>query len=474
MRMIYDEKLAQASYLIGCERAGEAVVFDPQRDVDRYVAIADSRGLRIVAAVETHVHADFLSGVRELAASHGARPYVSAAGGPAWLPTWIEEHDDAVSLQDGNTFRVGLIEFEALHTPGHTPEHVCFLVTDRGSGATEPIAVLTGDFLFVGDLGRPDLLETAAGQAGAMEPAARSLLRSLDRLDGLPGFVQVWPGHGAGSACGKSLGAVPTSTLGYEQRFNAAVSLRSNERSFVASILSGQPEPPVYFAAMKRQNVEGPPLLGSLPRPPRLTAASLAERGSEAGSAIIDTRPWDGFRAAHIPGSLSLPLLPSFPTDVGSLALPSDDMYLVVDPARLEEATRDLVRIGFDRIAGWCPAAELADGFAHGLPHASIDEIDAASARAALREPGMAVLDVRRAAEHAEVSIPGSINIAHTRLAARLKDLPEGPMLVTCQSGARAARAASYLLRLGRDVRTLRGGMNEWVAGDATKEEARR
>ena len=216
MRMIYDEKLAQAAYLLGCQRTGEAIVIDPERDVDRYVDLAAENGLRIVATAETHIHADFLSGSRELAEQVNAKVYVSDEGDADWKYQWLDGYEHQL-LRDGDTFSVGNIDFQVMHTPGHTPEHIAFVVTDRGGGATEPIAIATGDFVFVGDLGRPDLLETAAGQAGAMEPSARRLYKTVGRLADIPDFVQVWPAHGAGSACGKALGAVPMSTVGYEK-----------------------------------------------------------------------------------------------------------------------------------------------------------------------------------------------------------------------------------------------------------------
>ncbi|MCA9565738.1 MAG: MBL fold metallo-hydrolase, partial [Myxococcales bacterium] len=249
MRMVYDDKLAQAAYLIGCQKTGEAIVIDPERDVDRYIDLAKQNGLRIVATAETHIHADFVSGSRELAERVGAKVYVSDEGDADWKYQWLDKKVaggsyDYQLLHDGDTFSVGNIDFQVIHTPGHTPEHIVFLVTDRGGGATEPIGVATGDFVFVGDLGRPDLLESAAGIAGMMEPSARRLYGTLKTLDKIPDYVQVWPAHGAGSACGKALGAVPMSTVGYEKRFNPAIKAASSEQNFVDFILSGQPEPP--------------------------------------------------------------------------------------------------------------------------------------------------------------------------------------------------------------------------------------
>lgn len=468
MRMIYDEKLAQAAYLIGCQRTGEAIVIDPERDVDRYVDLAAENDLRIVATAETHIHADFVSGSRELAERIGAKVYVSNEGDADWKYQWLDKKVGGGSydhrlLKDGDSFRVGNIELQAIHTPGHTPEHIVFLITDHGAGANAPIGMASGDFLFVGDLGRPDLLESAAGIAGMMEPSAKRLFKTLHRLDEMPDFVQVWPAHGAGSACGKALGAVPTSTVGYEKRFNPALLAATSERGFVDFILAGQPEPPMYFANMKRDNKIGPPVLGRLPIPPRLAAKDLAALDARR-VAIVDTRPWDAFRRGHVPGSMSFPLTRSFNTDAGSMVKDTDDIHLVVEEARLEEVVRDLVRIGLDRIRSWCPPADVA-----ALPSLAVIEDVAPDAAADLVESGrVKVLDVRRMTEFAGGHIRGAVNIAHTRLAGRMDEVPQGaPLLISCRSGNRSARAASFLKRAGYDVLNLKGGMVAWSKADA-------
>lgn len=465
MRMIYDEKLAQAAYLIGCQKTGEAVVIDPERDVDRYIDLAAANGLRIVATAETHIHADFVSGSRELAERVGAKVYVSDEGDADWKYQWLDKRLGGGSyehqlLKDGDSFHIGNIELKAIHTPGHTPEHLVFLVTDHGSGATEPIGMATGDFVFVGDLGRPDLLESAAGMAGLMEPSARRLYKTVHRLDSIPDFVQVWPAHGAGSACGKALGAVPMSTVGYERRFNPAIRAASSEQGFVDFILAGQPEPPMYFANMKRDNKQGPRVLGGLPIPPRVDLATVRALDPKK-VAIIDTRDWDAFRSGHIPGSLSLPLAKSFNTDAGSMVRDSEDMYLVIEHEHLEEAVRDLVRVGLDRIRGWIPPQEVASAAEGTL--ATIEEVSVEQAIGLVESREVAVLDVRRATEFAEGHLPGATNIAHTRLAGRLDEVPKGAtLLVNCRSGFRSARSAAFLRREGLAVINLRGGMLAW------------
>lgn len=474
MRMVYDDMLAQATYLIGCQRTGEAVVIDPQRDVDRYIELAAAHGLRIVAAAETHIHADFLSGARELAEAVGATVYVSNEGDADWKCEWLNAKTGGGTyphqlLEDGETFWIGKIEFEVLHTPGHTPEHVSFLVTDFGGGADKPMGLFSGDFLFVGDLGRPDLLETAAGHQGAMEPGARALYHSLDRLRDIPEFTQVFPGHGSGSACGKALGAVPSSTIGYERRFNAAIrAAQGGEKAFVDFILHGQPEPPVYFSAMKQQNKRGPKVLGGLTIPPRVTAEAVAGVDTDR-HAVVDTRAWDRFRDGHLPGALSFPLIGSFSTDVGSMVDGESEVWLVVEPALVESTVRHLVRIGIDRIAGWCAPEDLDAWFAGGAASSAIREVEPDEAAAMIEDSGARVLDVRRASEYLKGHVPNAVNIAHTRLAARLDDVPreessDAPLIVHCQSGNRSARACAYLSRIGREVVNLRGGYEAWAA----------
>ena len=350
-RRFYDARLAQASYLVGCARTGEALVVDPNRDYEQYVEAARSENLRVSWVTETHIHADFVSGSRELAAHTGARLLLSAAGGPEWSYAYAGEAGAAL-LDDGSTFEVGAIRIEALHTPGHTPEHLAFLVTDT-AGADQPMGVLTGDFLFVGDVGRPDLLERAVKVTGTMERSARDLFASLQRFRQLPEYLQVWPGHGAGSACGKSLSAVPQSTLGYERLFNWAFGV-TDEAEFVRLVLDGQPDPPAYFAVMKSINRLGPPIRGAMQRPVHVTVERLVD-ALAAGAFVIDTRPAASFAAAHLRGSINIPLDRSFSTWAGWLTPYDRDLYLVADERRgrgLDDAIHDLSAIGLDRVVG--------------------------------------------------------------------------------------------------------------------------
>ncbi|HSR67310.1 MAG TPA: MBL fold metallo-hydrolase [Acidobacteriota bacterium] len=460
-RQIKDAKLAQYAYLIGCQATGEAIVIDPERDIDRYLQVAEAEDLNIAAVAETHIHADFLSGARELAHRLGARLYLSDEGGEEWRYEWVKLGDrDAVLLKDGDTFRIGKIEFKALHTPGHTPEHLSFVVTDRGGGAGEPMGIATGDFVFVGDMGRPDLLETAAKVEGAMKPSALRLYNSARRFLELPEFLQIWPAHGAGSACGKALGAVPMTTAGYEMRFSPAFEkAREGEDAFVDFILEGQPEPPLYFARMKRDNKNGVPLLSDLPRPRSLTARELGKVAKRKDALIVDARTSrSDFMARHIPGSLYAPLR-IFNTAVGSVVEDeTTPLYLIIDEDRLEEAVRDLVRIGYDNLPGFADPSTLERYFQGGGQADAIEEVDISALQELRLRADSLVLDVRTGAEFAAGHVPSAHNASYTRLPEYRKDIPaDRTLLVHCATGARASVAASYLARLEHRVIYVNG-----------------
>ncbi len=463
-RQISDPNLAQYAYLIGCQRTMEAVLIDPERDIDRYIELAKDEGLHITAVTETHIHADFLSGARELAERTGAKLHLSDEGDADWKYQWLKSGNyDATLIHHGDRFAVGNIELEVLHTPGHTPEHVSFLIIDHGSGMTEPMGLISGDFVFVGDLGRPDLLESAAGVKGAMTPSAKQLYRSVQSFLKLPDFLQVWPAHGAGSACGKALGAVPTSTVGYERIANSAIKAASRgEDFFVKAILDGQPEPPLYFARMKRLNKEGVPLLGELPMPWPVSLEEVAELSSEPDSIVIDTRlDRTAFMRGHVRGSLYAPLDRSFPTVTGSYLLPEQRIYLVAEEDQLDDAVRELVRIGLDKIEGFISPRELDE--ASGLVATEVIDFEQ------LRQVSDALtLDVRGAAEYAQGHIPSALNIAHTRLLDRLDEVPANrELFVYCLTGARAAAASAMLEHHGFKTTYVDDDFANWQTAEA-------
>ena len=466
LRRFYDTKLAQASYLIGCAATGEALVLDPNRDTDQYLRAAAEEGFRITHVSETHIHADFLSGTRELAARTGATMYLSAEGGPDWSYGFGTD-DDRVPVGDGASFRVGNVRFDVLHTPGHTPEHISFMITDTAA-TDRPMGVFTGDFVFVGDVGRPDLLERAAGIAGTMEAGAHSMFASLARFKALPDYLQLWPAHGAGSACGKALGAVPSTTLGYERIANWAFGIEDEGR-FVEAILAGQPEPPRYFAEMKRLNRDGPALLGGLPHVPEVTVEHLATVLAAGGPVVVDTRHAGAFAEGHLPGTINIPLDRSFPTWAGWLVPYDRDVFLITGegrPSLVADAVRDLALIGLDRVRGFVPGEALEAWMAAGNARGTIRTM-AVEDLAPLLEGGEArVIDVRDASEWRAGHLPGVPNIPVGYLSDHLADLPtDGPLVLQCLTGARSAIAASVLRARGfTNVVNLAGGYADWVA----------
>lgn len=454
----FEPALAQASYLIGCAQSGEALVIDPTRDIAPYLATAAREKLTIRYVTETHIHADFLSGTRELAHATGATMLLSDEGDTDWKYAFAAE---GRLIRHGDRITMGRVHVDVEHTPGHTPEHVTFLITD-GAAADRPIAAATGDFIFSGDVGRPDLLERAAGMEGTMETGARTLWRSLQRFATHEDWLQLWPGHGAGSACGKGISAIPYTTLGYERRFNWAFAA-AGEDDFVAHVLEGQPDPPRYFATMKALNKRGPDLRRTA-LPPRLDATRLAAL-VHGGAVVVDTRPATAFAAGHVPGTLSLAAGASFVTWAGWL-LPYDrDLYLIAreaDDAEIGELTRELALIGLDRVAGVFDAGAVETAAA-GAP-GTVPQM--APADLAARAGTVQVLDVRNDNEWHTGHIAGALHVPLGHLTARLAEVPDDmPIVVQCRSGSRSAIAASLLRRLGRTrVSNLTGGIEAWTA----------
>lgn len=446
-QQIFEEKLAQYAYLIGCQASGEAIVIDPMRDVERYKELALQNNLKLVAAAETHIHADYLSGLRELA-EEGLKVYASDEGDKDWKYEWLagSEYDHQL-LKDGDEFRIGNIRFKAVYSPGHTPEHISYMVTD-GAATDEPMGMLSGDFVFVGDVGRPDLLESAAGQIGVMEGSAKVLYQSLQQFKDLPDYLQLWPGHGAGSACGKALGAVPESTVGYEQRFNPSIQAATNEQDFVDYILEGQPEPPLYFARMKRDNKKGPKLLGTWPQPEHMTIEKMIGEVRLNRAVIVDTRNRTDYMNGHIQGSLLSPINKQFNTVAGSYIREEEDIYLIISREKVQEAVEDLIRIGLDNIKGFATPEQLQEFRIKGGELFKTETIDFKKVEEYLESGEANLLDVRKKSEYDEGHHPEAVNVAHTRLLDRLDEVPsDKPLMVHCRSGARAAVASAMLER---------------------------
>jgi hydroxyacylglutathione hydrolase len=420
--------------------------------------------MKIVHVTETHIHADFVSGAKALADSSGATLHLSAEGGTDWGYR-DSTLASASALRDGSTIQAGRIRLRAIHTPGHTPEHLVFLVSDLDRGE-DPVGALTGDFVFVGDVGRPDLLEKAAGAKGSMEESARALFRSIRTFKALPDYLQIWPGHGAGSACGKSLGSMPQSTLGYEKLFNWAFGEMS-EGEFVRRVLEDQPVPPRYFSVMKTVNRGGE-------APPRTPAAKLLglpelEAAIRSHAPILDARTAHRFAAGHLPGSLNIPLNKSFLNWSGALIPSNTDFYLVTDldtEDGIREVLGELCKIGLTRVRGIFRSGLIADWKSKHAGLETVRHMEPVELQSLRTESDVQIVDVRNPDEWSKGHLPGAIHIPLAALPDRIDEIDKSkPVVVHCQGGGRAAIATSLLQSRGlTDVATMTGGYERWVA----------
>ena len=450
---IFEKSLAHNSYFIGCQATGEAMVIDPKRDVDTYLQIAKEQNLRITHIAETHIHADYLSGSQELAVITGAPMYLSDEGGADWQYGF-----DHIGLVDGSVIKVGNLRFDVLHTPGHTPESISFVLTDTPAAA-EPVMIFTGDFVFVGDIGRPDLLEEAAGMIGTKEVGAKQMFASLKKFDALPDYLQVWPAHGAGSACGKALGAVASSTVGYEKIRNWAFKY-DDEASFVEYLLSGQPEAPYYFAKMKQLNKAKRPLLLEVPVIAHLSKAQF-DTAMQHQITVIDTRNKMEFANAHIPRTLNIQNNKTFNTWMGWVMNYEEQFIIIAPEAALEDITRKLMRIGMDNIYGFITPEDVT---AWGLATEQSDMINADDLKGYIGEESITILDVRNQQEFNGGHLPNAVSIFVGKLKQQMHQLDKSkPVALHCQAGDRATIAQSILLKEGfSKVENYSPGMAEW------------
>jgi len=453
---VYDKSLAQASYFIGCQKAGVAAVIDAKRDVDTYLEIAKANNLTITHIFETHIHADFLAGSRELAKLTGAELYLSDEGGPGW-----EYEFPHIGLKDGEKINVGNLTFDVLHTPGHTPESISFLLTDNPA-SNKPVMLFTGDFVFVGDIGRPDLLEKAAGMKGTQEIGAKEMYQSLKKFDALAEYIQVWPGHGAGSACGKALGAVPSTTVGYEKERNWAFQYADNEAGFVKYILEDQPEPPKYFAMMKHLNKVARPLLAEIPKLKKISPAEL-KKALAKGMKLIDARDKTDFAAGFIPGSYNIQGNNSFATWAGWFIKYDEPFIILADEGQLEDLTRKLMRIGLDSIYGYITSTAEWTHTGGTLEKSNV--ISLQTAKQMMQYNDVQIIDQRGAAEYNAGHIAKAENVFVGTLPDNLdKVSKDKQVIIHCQSGDRAAIGYSILAKNGyKNVANFSGGINEWV-----------
>ncbi len=460
-RQYYLSCLSHASYLIGDTASGNAVVVDPQRDVAQYLAAAAEHGLRITKVVETHFHADFLSGHLELARETGATiVYGAAAADRTEFP--IE------ALTDGHVIHLGDqrdgVSLTVLETPGHTPESICVVVRER-AGDTVPYGVLTGDTLFIGDVGRPDLLAAVGFTA---DDLARQLYHSLHhKLLTLPDTTRVYPAHGAGSACGKNLSTETVSTIGEQRRSNYALAPMS-EAEFVDAVTQGQAAAPLYFlyAATKNRQERA-----TLDEDAEVSMLGLGEvlAAQAGGAVVVDTRDSADFAAAHLRGSVNVGLGGRFAEYTGEVVQPGTPIVLVTEPGHEHEATIRLARIGFDAVLGalaeplvaFVARPELVERASRLTAH----ELDAR--RSEVR--GLQIVDVRGPGETETGMIPGAVNIQLPQLVHRMAELdPDVPTVVYCAGGYRSSIAASTLRHAGfHDVSDLLGGYGAWVNREA-------
>ncbi|MFT4311391.1 MAG: MBL fold metallo-hydrolase [Candidatus Woesearchaeota archaeon] len=418
LRQIEDKDLAQYSYLVGCQKTKEAIIVDPQRDIQKYFDLAKKEGVNIVAAVDTHIHADYITGLREFA-NKNIKVYGSKEGGSDWQYEWLKNSSYNYELiGDKAEIKIGNITLKAVHTPGHTPEHLTFLLIDHPR-SDKPLAAFTGDFIFVGDVGRPDLLESAAKVQGAMEIGVKQLFESLQNFKKQDEDLMILPGHGSGSACGKSLGAVPFSTLGYEIKTSEALSFNS-EKEFVEFILKDQPAPPMYFARMKKENKEGPELYNEREIPlvekPIGKLVNVGDRTCNTGI-LVNTN-----NLAEI---------------AGSYLDKEDKITLLTKKEDLQKNVNTLMKIGLDNVVGF------------------LEEYK--EEKKSFEDKEHFYLDVRGEKEYNEENL-GTKLIPHTRLPEHVDSLDKSKkILVFCASGGRAESAASYLRSHGFDAENIGG-----------------
>ncbi len=438
--------LAHASYMFASN--GEAVVVDPQRDVEIYLEAAQKNGLAIRHIFETHLHADFVSGHRELAQRTGAKIYVGAAAGATF------EH---VALYDGFELQVGKFSLSVLETPGHTPESVCLVLTN-GEQGDEPWAVFTGDTLFIGDVGRPDLSPTHTPQQ-----LAEMMYDSLHRkLMNLPDKTLVYPAHGAGSLCGRNMRAERSSTIGTERLTNWALQIKSRE-DFVAQMTSNLPARPEYFAQDAAINREGAAALTELPP---LTPISPKELQSQIAQGVtaLDVRHQDDFAAGHVPNSISIPLGGQFASWAGAvLGLSANPVLIGASNEQVSEARMRLARVGIEEIAGYLEGG-IAAWKAAGLPPAQVEQLTVQELKTKLDKGALRVLDVRREGEWNAGHIEDANWHALDNFKRSLPDLDHGGRFaVHCKGGYRSMIACSFLKRAGHaDVLNVVGGFDAW------------
>jgi hydroxyacylglutathione hydrolase len=454
LQQFYLNCLAHASYLIGDERSRVAAVVDPQRDIDQYIAFADTHALRIAHVFLTHLHADFVAGHLEMRDRTGATIYLGAAAKAEYAFT---------PLRDGDRVEFGAVRLQALETPGHTPESISILVFDRDHSETEPHAVLTGDTLFVGDVGRPDLRVALGWSAGDLGGLLYESLRT--KLLPLPDSSLVYPAHGAGSLCGKAISKETVSTIGEQRRVNYALQPMT-KAAFVDLVTADQPDAPPYFTYDAVLNSkERPTLDETLARELNPMTLDQVLAVQEIGGQLLDTRDPAEFAAAHLTGSINIGLGGQYATWAGTILSRDRPIVIIADPGRENESAVRLGRIGFDHVVGF-----LKDGL-HSLGSradltATTERVSAPVAADRVRCGEATLIDVRAPREREQKHVAGSVSLPLNHLVERASELPrDRPLLVHCAGGYRSSIAVSLLQRLGfEQVGEMAGGLAAWEA----------
>jgi glyoxylase-like metal-dependent hydrolase (beta-lactamase superfamily II) len=440
----YLECLSQASYLVGDKSSGKAVVVDPRRDVQEYIDAATAHGLTITHVLETHFHADFLSGHLEMAKATGATIVYGSKANPQFEATLVD---------DGERLSLGQVVLEFRHTPGHTPESMSIVVFEKADDVA-PYGVLTGDTMFIGDVGRPDLL-VSVGKTS--EELGEMLYESLNtKLLTLPDATRVYPAHGAGSACGKNLSSETMSTIGEQRKTNYALQF-PDAKSFVAAVSEGQPEAPGYFIYDAMRNQEQREVLDEAVAPKRLSFDDVID-ARRRGVQLIDTREPQFFATGHLRGSVNVGLAGRYAEYAGSVINPKEDIVLLTEPGFEMEARVRLARIGYDRVMGWFPVDELVDHQSEVGRASRLTPVEFADRRAS--DIPIQIVDVRNQGEFALGHLPEATHIPVAQLRKRASELRKDmPTVVYCAGGYRSSIGASVLRAQGfTDVSDVLGG----------------
>ena len=442
IEQFYIPKIAHSSYLLGGEE--NCAIVDPSRDVDRYIAAAKNMGFKITHILETHLHADFISGHMDLAEKTGATIYAPASANC---------HFKHQALKEGDEFQIDNVSISVLETPGHTPEHIAYVVTDKSRG-NEPVVLFTGDTMFVGDVGRPDLFP------GRAEELASKLFNSLKKFKSLPDFCEVLPAHGAGSLCGRAMGAKRRSTIGYEKRYNEALQIQS-EKDFIASLTNEMPPVPDHFGRCSEINRKGPQLVQKLSKIKALSPLEFGKLAESDEYVVLDCRSYDAFEGQHIINSYGIDFDGNFPTFSGWV-IPPEKKILLVTPDRVpaEEVAVWLRRVGLDNACGFLEGG-MFEWAKDGLPTCHVLQVSSPELEVLQKNDDIKILDVRAISEFEEHHMKGAINIPAPDLRERYKELDKDKQYyVICSTGHRSTLAISLLLQKGFEhLVNVAGGM---------------